>query len=1006
MPKKVLVLSGYTHTPTNRKELQKHVLTPAGIDKDDVIYYTITPSKGKNPSKADIQEALEYSDLRDTLQSHDFAFILTTHGELFKRLVGVTQVGKTLGNALPLKGFKVPTEMSLPEVFYAYSPATYFASTQNKERNENIVIPAIKSAYINGVYEQTPLVKLTQDKEIYLIDLYDAYDDIPKQRLTYRRAKRFVDLGLVGESILDSINFTNPPTQSLFNAYITDSGSTITSTCVTATTMYVESVFKAAVNLMYQCYVKEYDPKLSTFEIGERALKALNNHSLKNIESPVKLDSSLIARAQLESIYIMDSFQEMINKVMGGDYDYSNNCYRCFTHLPTMLPMLDRAIQRLIEANIADPYLLDINYPDNGQLPIALFVQMQLFKEPGDSPIILHSKNSNHISVFDLLILYRYITQSKKLFIDVETASLQHVNNDVLSGSITVDDGKTFVFYKSRIKASERNYSPKRQNIHHPFTNISNTSQNCRPQATIPTIATGYDAKSTIHDSYPFTGIPTLPEEFRDCKHKVVNTVSTYNDSSTINYYSKLIDSKDSKGKAVKHTSNVFRGFSNINIANTLFACMYNSGDAKLIFHNATFDLKHIMWPAVLNTDYSKIEDPRVYPIMRDICRRSHDTALLAYLSLNSPEETSYSLKSLAQKAFGNYQLAEEDIKDMITYMDKNLGKALIYNATDTLATQYVYEEYSQKVVEEDQLDVYERIFQPSIFTLMVTELVGMPIDIERVTEIAEHLHDIKFNHTQSIACNPIILGFQEYLTKRAFDIAHSKWKTKKIPYEEFPKEEFNPNSDKQLQLLLYDVLELPVIDITKKGAPSTSQKTLKKLKNHTQDADVLLLLNDLIELAKVSIILQNFIKAFITNSVTFVSIGFNDKEEPFVDKTVTRLFGNFNLGGTVSGRLSSSNPNLQNIPSGSTYAKLIKSAFISTDEYIFSGADYNSLEDYVSALTTRDPNKLKVYIGHTIYQLTVNDTIHHIRDDATIIYDGKSYTGEEFYAAYTNGTL
>jgi hypothetical protein len=59
------------------------------------------------------------------------------------------------------------------------------------------------------------------------------------------------------------------------------------------------------------------------------------------------------------------------------------------------------------------------------------------------------------------------------------------------------------------------------------------------------------------------------------------------------------------------------------------------------------------------------------------------------------------------------------------------------------------------------------------------------------------------------------------------------------------------------------------------------------------------------------------------------------------------------------------------------------------------------SLEDMISALTTKDPNKLKVYIGHTVYELVIDGTSHHIRDDAVIDYDGKSYTGVEFYDKY-----
>lgn len=110
-------------------------------------------------------------------------------------------------------------------------------------------------------------------------------------------------------------------------------------------------------------------------------------------------------------------------------------------------------------------------------------------------------------------------------------------------------------------------------------------------------------------------------------------------------------------------------------------------------------------------------------------------------------------------------------------------------------------------------------------------------------------------------------------------------------------------------------------------------------------------LLKTLIGLSEVSIIINTFIKAFKNNSVQKGDGNWY-------------LHGNFNLGGTVSGRLSSSKPNLQNIPSNAEkkYAKLIKACFISPSGWLFAGVDFDSLEDKISALTTQDPNKLKVY--------------------------------------------
>jgi DNA polymerase-1 len=168
----------------------------------------------------------------------------------------------------------------------------------------------------------------------------------------------------------------------------------------------------------------------------------------------------------------------------------------------------------------------------------------------------------------------------------------------------------------------------------------------------------------------------------------------------------------------------------------------------------------------------------------------------------------------------------------------------------------------------------------------------------------------------------------------------------------------FNPNSGPQLQRLLYELMGLPVIDYTDTRQPATGADTIEKLINHTDQPAYKELLGALIAYGKVTKILSTFIPAFE---------GAISKD----DSDTVWLHGSFNLGGTVSGRLSSSDPNLQNIPAGSIYGKLIKECFLGPIGWLFCGADFNSLEDYISALTTKDPNKLKVYLdgydGHSL---------------------------------------
>ena len=96
-------------------------------------------------------------------------------------------------------------------------------------------------------------------------------------------------------------------------------------------------------------------------------------------------------------------------------------------------------------------------------------------------------------------------------------------------------------------------------------------------------------------------------------------------------------------------------------------------------------------------------------------------------------------------------------------------------------------------------------------------------------------------------------------------------------------------------------------------------------------------------------------------------------------------LYGSFNLGGTKSGRLSSSGPNMQNFPG----LPEILACFKPPKGWWLVGADFSSLEDKVSALTTKDPNKMKVYTdGFDAHSL---NTFHYFREQLPDIIDTKA---------------
>src|SRR5574343_242164 len=156
--------------------------------------------------------------------------------------------------------------------------------------------------------------------------------------------------------------------------------------------------------------------------------------------------------------------------------------------------------------------------------------------------------------------------------------------------------------------------------------------------------------------------------------------------------------------------------------------------------------------------------------------------------------------------------------------------------------------------------------------------------------------------------------------------------------------------------------MDLPVIDYTATKQPATGADTLEKLINHTSNQEYKDVINALIGLSKVGKIITDFIPNF---------------KEAIIkqNSNIAWLHGNFNLNGTMSGRLSSSKPNLQNLPSGSEFGKLIKSCFKAEKGWLFAGADFNALEDRINTLLTKDTNNLKVYTdgydGHCLRAYT-----------------------------------
>ena len=377
----------------------------------------------------------------------------------------------------------------------------------------------------------------------------------------------------------------------------------------------------------------------------------------------------------------------------------------------------------------------------------------------------------------------------------------------------------------------------------------------------------------------------------------------------------------------------------------------------RLRYHSANYDIKILiyeLWMISLTDQTGLLKGLEV------LGNNFDDTLLIKYLATNFIGENELGLKKSAHQFAGDW--AESNIND-ITRIP--MDKLLKYNLVDGLSTNWLYDHHYPTLVADNQEELYLGLFLKTQKLILQTELTGMPLDMDKVASARSALEVIVAKNQAVLDTSAWIVKAQEHRRlqehKKDYEVRRDKAKNpdkiQEKDLDTYVIEDFNPNSPQQKAALLYDVIGLPILATTDTGLPQTGGDTLKALINHTECEVIKELIDALRGFVKADKILGTFIPAF---------------EKAIIKEDGTAwLHGSFNLGGTISGRLSSSKPNLTNIPSGSEYAKLVKECFVAPPGSLFVGSDFDSLEDKVNALITKDPNKLKVYTdlydGHSL---------------------------------------
>jgi len=291
----------------------------------------------------------------------------------------------------------------------------------------------------------------------------------------------------------------------------------------------------------------------------------------------------------------------------------------------------------------------------------------------------------------------------------------------------------------------------------------------------------------------------------------------------------------------------------------------------------------------------------------------SFDTMLEAYL-LN-PNEKRFNLDDLALKLLGHKMISyEEVVQSSVPLFAGDFSyvpveAAAKYSCEDADMSLRIHNKLYPLIYSYELTELYEKIELPMVKVLAELELNGVYFDIGYLNNLSNEM-DKKLSN----------------LSQKIFELAG---------------EVFNLNSPKQVGYILFEKLNLPAVKSTSTGAYSTDVEVLENLAGDYEIAKLLL------EYRKIQKLKSTYVDAIPS----------------MVNKYTGRVHASFNQTGTATGRLSSSDPNLQNLPGRTDEGKEIRMAVRPQKEgWWLLGADYSQIELRVLAHISEDPELIRAF--------------------------------------------
>lgn len=311
----------------------------------------------------------------------------------------------------------------------------------------------------------------------------------------------------------------------------------------------------------------------------------------------------------------------------------------------------------------------------------------------------------------------------------------------------------------------------------------------------------------------------------------------------------------------------------------------------------------------------------QIKPLLRDglpLPRLEFDTALGAYLL--DPEARDYSLPKVLERYLG---LSFSPVRDLVGTRGirrVSLDQAKEFAVEEAQAVYLLSLRLREELEREGLLGLYYEVELPLVEVLAQMELWGVKVDCERLKELSREL-------SQRL----------RELEERTFALCG---------------EVFNLNSPQQVGRVLFEKLKLPILKRTPKKAYSTDTEVLEAL-SVMHEVPRLLLEHRMLSKLKSTYI---------------------DALPKLVHPKTQRVHTSFNQMATATGRLSSSDPNLQNIPIKGDLGRKIREAFVAEEGWLLVGADYSQIELRVLAHMSEDEALLEAFrSGRDIHNETAS---------------------------------